>query len=248
LLDQIERTRTGWSSDFVKSAEWQKLKTDWAAAKGVAKDVLGLGALSGPDEALIENYLSGGIDPTSRHDLKPGLDRARMNMINMTRDDLETHGLDKGVFDIPKPKLDKPVETPSDRAFKAAQEKPTLTKVIDAEGSDYSKDATEEEMFTKYVAPGVAPTLDNVVLPQVRNEIDKLTTIAREDADAKKRDEALAKLQKLIEVGGNAGTQNAARAALEAIGRPATTYEDATGVRTQTARETVPPPKPPGAK
>lgn len=234
ILDQIDRTRTGWSSDLVKGKEWQQLKADWAAAKGTAKDVLGLGALSGPDEKLIESYLSGGLDPTGIRNLDAGLSRARQNMINMTRDSLETAGLDAGVYDIPKPKLEPVEETPSDRRFKKALQAPTNTDIIEAAGVDVGGDM--DEARRQYVAPGAAPTLDNVVLPDVRREIDALAAAAK-GGDTESR----AKLEKLLDAAPNAGVKGAVQAALIELGREPETYESAAGRAQATARETVPP-------
>jgi hypothetical protein len=240
ILDKIDRTRTGWSSDLAKSDEWKQLKTEWAAAKGVAKDVLGLGALSGPDEALIENFLSGGIDPTGMRDPGPGLERARQNMLDMTSDSLETAGYD-GKFNIPKPKLGPAISNPSDERFKRAQQKPMLESLINATAGEV-KGKTTAELAKPFVAPGDDPTLDNVVLPEVRREIDALVNAARGDNPAK-ASEAIEKLGSLVETGGNSGTKRAARAALEAAGKPTESYEEITGRTSQGARETVPPPR-----
>ncbi len=234
ILDQIERTRTGWSPDVTKSAEWKQLKADWAAAKGVAKDVLGLGALSGPDEALIENYL-GGLDPTGMRDPGPGLTRARSNMLNMVNDDLVGKGYD-GRFDIQKPNLSAVEETPSDARYKAAQKAATNTDVIQASGGK-AVGTTSADRNAPYVAAGDKPTLDNVVLPQVRREIDAL------EGAAKKGDtEAIEKLAALAgDKGGNSGVRKAAEAALFNAGRTSEDFEAVTGQRQQTARDTVPP-------
>jgi hypothetical protein len=101
-LDNMLRARTGWTSDFVKSGEWQTIKADYANAKAIAKDVLGLGALSGPDEVLIEQYL-GGADPTGARDPKPGILRARANVIAKLQDDLDAAGYEDAYsrFNIP---------------------------------------------------------------------------------------------------------------------------------------------------
>lgn len=237
VLDQIDRTRTGWSPDITKSDEWKQLKTDWAAAKGVSKDVLGLGALSGPDEALIEAFLSGGIDPTGMRDPGPGIERARMNIINLTRDSLEGRGFD-GKFDIPKPKLSAAVESPSDARYKLAQKTPTLTDVIEASGGK-ADGRQPAELYAPFVAPGEAPDVDNVVLPQVRREIDALAQAAKNGDE-----EAIEKLSALaFKKGGNTGTRKAAEAALINAGRTPESFEDVTGQRQQTARETIPPPR-----
>lgn len=233
ILDQIGRTRTGWSPDVTKSTEWKQLKADWAAAKGVAKDVLGLGALSGPDEALIENYL-GGLDPTGIRDPGPGLKRARQNMVNMTGDVLTGVGYD-GKFDIPEPKLNAVEETPSDARFKKALKAPTLTDVIEASGGAAADTKSAADRYSPYVTPGSAPTIDNVVLPEVRREIEALETAAKRGDE-----EAINKLGQMSEGGGNIGTQKAAAAALFAAGRATETYEEAAGKDQATARDPMP--------
>lgn len=99
LMDEARRIRSGWTSDTARSKEWQELKANWAAAQGVAKDVLGLGALSGPDMELVNRFI-GSDDPTAWRDPEAGISKARKNVINLTRDALGAHG-DGAIFDIP---------------------------------------------------------------------------------------------------------------------------------------------------
>lgn len=100
-IDNVLALRTGWTSDYVKSAEWQRVKQEFTTAIGVAKDVLGLGALSGPDMDLVKDFL-GGTDPTGMRDPAPGLRQARESVLNLVRDNLKGAGYkEPGRFAIP---------------------------------------------------------------------------------------------------------------------------------------------------
>jgi hypothetical protein len=136
LMDEVRAMRTGWTSDTVKSPEWQKLKANWAAAVGVAKDVLGLGALSGPDMDLVGQFL-GAPDPTRVIGIESGVAKARENIINMTRDALDGASLHGKVkFDIPYIKPEPPKPTASDVKQTAALSRPSATKVLDTATDD----------------------------------------------------------------------------------------------------------------
>lgn len=69
----------GWSSDTLRSAEWQQAKSDFASLGLAQKDLQHLGVLAGPDMGLIHS-LFGGEDPTAVRDIIPGLRRMKANM------------------------------------------------------------------------------------------------------------------------------------------------------------------------
>lgn len=247
LMDEALRIRTGWSSDAAKSDEWRKLKANWAAAIGEAKGPggLALGVLTGPDMELAGEYI-GTKDPTEFRDPSAGILKARQNLINALNDEagaLVPPGATLKRFDIQEPKLRTPEESKSDENFKEAQEAPTTTKIIELEGRGYKRGDDIAKVYAKYVEPGAEPTIDNVVLPRVRKEIADLEQTARSSEDAEKVEEALGKLHGMMENGGNTGTQQAARAALERTGRRTESYEEITGKSAATTRETVPPPR-----
>lgn len=221
LMDEALRIRTGWTSDTAQSEEWQQLKANWAAAQGVAKDVLGLGALSGPDMELVNRFI-GSNDPTGFRDPDAGIKKARQNLINLTRDSLEGAGF-TGKFDIPRTNLSAPVESPSDRAFKKSQRITPAFEQVAKSGGDLS--------------------LDDVVPPDVQNTIVGLAAAARDADNEKEREEALKKLQNLVDTGGNEGIKQAARNALLHVGTESTSFDEAAGRSSQTARETIPPPR-----
>lgn len=117
LLDEARRLRTGWTSDTANSEEFQRLKANWAAAKGVAKDVLGLGALSGPDMELVDKFIGTG-DPTSWKDPRAGIKQARKNVLSILNNKLHAAGLDgdyepPDLGDVPAPEL-----TEDEKTFK----------------------------------------------------------------------------------------------------------------------------------
>lgn len=82
LLDRIQNAyaKYGWSSDLLKSPEWQQAQTDYNQLIVEKKNVDELGALSGPDMELVTKAL-GGANPTGFRDPTPGLERARTNVI-----------------------------------------------------------------------------------------------------------------------------------------------------------------------
>lgn len=117
LMDEARRLRTGWTSETAKSKEWQELKANWAAAQGIAKDVLGLGALSGPDMELVNRFI-GTDDPTQMRDPTAGIQKARGNVLKLVTNDLKAHGYE-GNFDIADiTSLNAPKLTPDQRDFK----------------------------------------------------------------------------------------------------------------------------------
>lgn len=79
LVGNIERgiAEHGGESSYVKSADWQRTKSNTAAIILEMKNANQLGALSSSDIELV-NGLLGGADPTSFiHDARPGLQAAR---------------------------------------------------------------------------------------------------------------------------------------------------------------------------
>lgn len=87
LVDQMiaAREKYGWSSNLFKSPEWRQIQSDYTNAQLVAKDIYGLGVITGPDLGLIEKAM-GTSDPTEVRDPIPGLKASRANMINRVND------------------------------------------------------------------------------------------------------------------------------------------------------------------
>jgi hypothetical protein len=148
LMDEVLAMRTGWTSDTVKSPEWQALKANWAAATGVAKDVLGLGALSGPDMQLVEQFL-GASDPTRVIGIETGVKKARENIMNLTNDALNESSLNGKVkFDIPYIAPAKPKPTANDAKQKAALSRPSTADVVN-KAKDTEADVIPDAMLGK---------------------------------------------------------------------------------------------------
>lgn len=208
LMDEAIRIRTGWTSDTAKSNEWRELQANWASAIGVAKDVLGLGALSGPDMGLVEKFI-GTSDPTEFRDPEAGILKARENIINITNDVVTSAGGPKFSIKYIKPEAPKP--TDRDREFLAAQKAPTLTDVI-AETNRSGKKSTDlssKEMKGQFVQPGDEPDLANVVMPDIRAYIERAgASLKSKNPDEVK--DARGALEKLLTTGGNAGIKQAA--------------------------------------
>ena len=186
-LDDLLNLRSGWTSDTVKSKEWQEVKQSYTTALGIAKDVLGLGALSGPDMNLIENFL-GGAEPTGVRDPMPGILRARENIQNITRDTLAAYGYDKAdAVSIPNlSRIAKAEESAEDIAHKRAMRRANPGGRLAA-------------------GTGLRSTVD----PEVRDHIGNLSG----QLAGPGRDMALAKLEQ-IAAEGNAATADLARKAI----------------------------------
>jgi hypothetical protein len=217
LMDEAIRIRTGWTSDVAKSDEWRQLKANWAAAIGVGKDVLDLGALSGPDMDLVEKFI-GTNDPTEFRNPEAGILKARDNLLNLVNDSVKSAGGPKFTIKYIKPEPPKP--TDRDLAFKRGQKEPTLTDVMtaNAEARRYSAQGgvNTKELIGKYVADGDEPSLDNVVLPDVQKFIDRAGASLK-SKDAKEVADARTALENLLSTGGNSGTKQAALRALSVL-------------------------------
>lgn len=102
LLDRLMRARDqhGWSSDLMKSDDWREMRADYGQLILVAKDAAGLGALAGPDVAIL-NQAFGTADPTEVRDPGAGLAAARRNMVNGFNADLRANNYTGEAFDIP---------------------------------------------------------------------------------------------------------------------------------------------------
>lgn len=141
LFDEVSRMRTGGTTSLGNSDEYQRLRTIWAAQKGVAKNLLQLGALSESDYDLMEGFL-GSSDPTKFRDPFPGINQARQNVIRMTNEALRGRGLD-GNFDIPK--LQHATNTDAETATQSIlQDKTPSERVDDTKPGVLRKALTEQ--------------------------------------------------------------------------------------------------------
>lgn len=223
LIDQLSaaRAKYGWSPDLFKSSEWREAKADMGALIIESKNDAELGALSGPDMGLIEQML-GTTDPTETRDPTPGLKRARMNSINSLNTVIRAEarpGSAPKRYDIKAPNYEKPVESASDREFKAALTKPGFGDVVEAAEAGYVRPDDE----------------DDIVMPATRQTIDRLIDVAK-TGPAVEREIAHKQLERLYADGPTRGVRDAAGNALLAVGQPAVV--DA-GPRQATARDEI---------
>lgn len=93
LMDEARRLRTGWTTATGNSDEFQQLQADWSTAKVVAKDLLGLGVIAGPDMDLIDGFLGTG-DPTKWKSPEAGIKQARQNVLRVANDKFHAAGFD----------------------------------------------------------------------------------------------------------------------------------------------------------
>jgi hypothetical protein len=84
LIDEMIRirNRSGWTSDTVKSPDWQRAQGALASLLLEAKQTDQLGVLSGSDIELEMKKLTGGVDPTGARDPIPALKAGRDRMLN----------------------------------------------------------------------------------------------------------------------------------------------------------------------
>ncbi len=82
LLDRLmaEGEKNGWSSDYLKSADWRERQADFAQVMLEKKTADELGVIAGPDLDLMHKSV-GTSDPTEMRKNLPGLRRGRSNMV-----------------------------------------------------------------------------------------------------------------------------------------------------------------------
>jgi hypothetical protein len=250
LMDEAVAIRTGWTSDLAKSDEWRQLQANWAAAIGVAKDVLGLGALSGPDMDLTLNYL-GAKDPTAFQDPTAGIKKARANIIGMTRDALDASSLrGKTKFDIPYIEPAKPKATAADTAQKNALHAPSGTDVFDAVMPSRAKDpfeiANEVENGKAKEVPAVADSIRETGIvgdvPKIdRDHIDSLEV--QLDSGNKAESEQAGEMLRALAGAGKGPTAQYARDVLQrhVLSNAQSAVDASMAPKTATVREEAPP-------
>src|SRR3990172_8711162 len=187
-MDEAVRLRTGWSSDTAKSRERQKLKANWAAVVGEAKGEgqLALGVLTGPDMALVGEFL-GTSDPTEFRDPTAGIMKARENLINATNDAAEglaPPGAKLKRFDVPYIKPAAPTLDKDDEAFKAAK----------GEHKEAQDRRLAQWQADKAARGGVSSEMPPLNLGETAQYIDALTKVATGTDDSKKK-KALERLE-----------------------------------------------------
>lgn len=188
LLDEAKRLRTGWTSDTARSAEWQQLQANWAAAKGVAKDVLGLGALSGPDMELVDKFI-GTSDPTQLRDPEAGISKARGNIVTMASNRFKASGYDQ---DYKIPEFTKPAsQNDMDRMVRGLTSNPADVKSISAMAG------TIKQGLERAAAGETPPGLSTGVPPQHQAILDTMGKAVASGAGPE-RQRAVAALQQVI--------------------------------------------------
>jgi hypothetical protein len=217
LIDEARRLRTGYSSSATNRAEWKKLKTNWAAARGVAKDLLGLGALSGDDYTLMNEFL-GSDDPTAYASQAPGIEQARKNIVRMARVVVEGHDPHAGSvraikFDIP--------DLQGQEAVDSEAQKTTKELVKGKQGGDYKVnpgetggDAWDRAKGDAARAKDLGLTSGSPISEREVTTIDEFASRAR-SGDA----EALAALANMAKVGDGA-VKEYAEMQLQALATP----------------------------
>lgn len=107
IMDDIVRLvdENGWSSDLLKSDEWQKVQQRWGALKLNEKERVNLGAaLTANEEKLLDRFL-GMTDPTAMEragDPTTGIRSARQSVLDRLNFDLTANGYTGPAYDVPE--------------------------------------------------------------------------------------------------------------------------------------------------
>lgn len=118
----------GWSSDLIRSPEWQEVKSTFREIQLARKGPqdLGLGVITGPDMELLNDILGG--DPTGVRDPTTSLRTARDNIMLGVNAKLVGMGYDGNTFSVPElfpGGRDSPTaqDTPAQKLLRKAQER-----------------------------------------------------------------------------------------------------------------------------
>jgi hypothetical protein len=224
LMDKIVelRAKYGWSSDLLKSPEWQQMQASGAFAQLVSKGegVFQLGVLTGPDVDII-GKATGIKDPTELRDPTPGIKAARVNLIDRFNEQAFRLGYPtKNALDIPFIDTTRSrADTVAEKAFKTAERKPKyIDPAVKAEAMRLQGEGLER--------PGLGIPegfVDRVVMPEQKQAVEQLAheaaSFRSSDAGLRKGAEtALNLLEDLARgKGGNAGIQALALAKAQEI-------------------------------
>ena len=227
-IDDVLRTRTGWSTDMGNSEERAKIGVQIGHAKLAAKGTFDLGAITASDVPLIEGAI-GSDDPTKFKDPKPAMLEARRLLIDRLNTEMMGAGYEGPRIEYKEPPTERPVESDEDRILARGlnSEVGSITSFATDDANVNPADRKPRQRIKDIdTSSGIPPT--------IRAQIDKW------EADARSGDEATsakarAYLLKWAEMGGNAQIRAAAETALTA----ANTTSPESGPRTSTARDGV---------
>jgi hypothetical protein len=240
VLDRVRRRRTGWTSDFAKSDENQQLKADWAAAKVIAKDVLGLGALSGPDEALIDNFL-GTDDPTQWRDPTAGIEASRRNVLGIYNSRARVLGADKEYAPPDTAKLGKAKDMPGDADLRELLEADWKRMPIDRIAAEVG--ATPDDVRGNQSGLVAKVEAAGGTLPSFQRTVDGWKQAAQNSGDPAIRKVAIERLEKVANESQDKVLRDLASRALATVATLPDEAEETRGRADNIARDTISTPK-----
>jgi hypothetical protein len=185
LIDRLKTSYEihGWSSDLLKSPEWQEAQADLNQYMLEKKNIDALGVLAGPDLDLIKGTM-GKVDPTGIRDPGPGLSRARVNVVEKLNAQVRAQvasGQKPRRWDPPKPPPPAPT-TPTQDAVKAL----------------LGVDSKEMDAESALVTGGDFESAAGTIPSKYTHTIDRLVGVFNDpNASAKEQDEAAAHLEAL---------------------------------------------------
>jgi hypothetical protein len=188
LTDRMDAAyqQHGWSSDLLKSPEWQEAQADLSQYILEKKNLDQLGVLAGPDLGLIQGSY-GRLDITGVRDPGPGLRRARENTIEKVNSTVRAQaasGVKPRRWEPPKPRPPAP---------KSPQQE-SIQRVLTFNPKRMSSEETKELGGIGKTMSGAAPTIP----PSYAAAIDRLVSVFNDSSKTEKeREEAGAHLDAL---------------------------------------------------
>jgi hypothetical protein len=143
LLDNliVARDAHGFSSNTVKSDEWQQMQSDYANLQLEIKNTAELGVLAGPDMDIIGRAL-GTDDPTEFRNVTAGMKAARSNLVKKLNSTIKSNNDDAAYYEPPKSEPIKALErTKSENAKLIAQGIPPHARGDEAARAEFVEQA-----------------------------------------------------------------------------------------------------------
>jgi hypothetical protein len=189
------RKKYGWSSDLLKSPEWQQMKANWSSILVNQKDLQKLGAISASDLELLSG-LMGTKDPTEYRDPLPGMVKAFDNAELQYNTTLKKMKYTGPAIRKPRPwEMPEAEATPEQKSVEditAFDPQRSLTSQDFQDlGVDMSNPAARGSGLSTLIREGL--DRHGGVPPRIKQQIDALRYMTN-DPDPKKREFAIKSL------------------------------------------------------
>jgi hypothetical protein len=192
------RKKYGWSSDLLKSPEWQKMKANWSTILVKQKDLQELGAISESDLKLISG-LMGAKDPTQYQDPEPGMIQAFDNTELAYNSDLRPLGYTGPDLHRARPwELPEAEATPEEKSVQAVTAFDPQRSITAKDMQDLRIDLNAPQNHGGGLTTAINEALarEGGVPPRIKAQINALRDMTN-DADPKKREFATQALKNI---------------------------------------------------